>query len=164
MDSNTRIYDVRDQKGLGKVGVSSGRVLPVPCSVGCPAGGKHPEPWSSNQLVFWRSRRRQLPCLCPLCAPSFTRLRMWQRWLVVADNVARSANAPKSAPVTMMRARTGWCNHPMMTLGQVWQTVQAKAASRDGLWAWQIGFANGHLRKTKERRKVDARINETHRG
>ena len=83
---------------------------------------------------------------------------------VVADNVARSANAPKSAPVTMMRARTGWCNYPMMMLGQVWQMVQAKAASRDGLWAWQIAFANGHLRKTKERRKVDMRINKTHRG
>ena len=51
---------------------------------------------------------------------------------VVADNVARSANAPKSAPVMMMRAWTGWCNHPMMTLGQVWQTCRQKRPAEMG--------------------------------
>jgi hypothetical protein len=43
-------------------------------------------------------------------------------------------------------------------------TSAGKVASRDGLQVWQIGFANGHLRKIKERRKDDAQINENYRG
>jgi hypothetical protein len=39
----------------------------------------------------------------------------------VVDNVMCNADAPKSAPAMMMRVRTGWCDHPMMTLGQAWQ-------------------------------------------
>jgi hypothetical protein len=43
-------------------------------------------------------------------------------------------------------------------------TSAGKVARRDGLQVWQIGFANGHLRKIKERRKDDTRINENYQG
>ena len=53
----------------------------------------------------------------------------------VADNVVCDANVPKSAPVTAMRARTGWCNHPMMTLGQA---CQKNWDLEQGIWAeWE---------------------------
>ena len=51
---------------------------------------------------------------------------------VVVDNIVHNANVPKSTPATMTRARTGWCNHPMMTLGQVWQK---NWGLEQGIWA-----------------------------